>query len=263
MGIIEIINNICNNSIITMAISIVGIVLTVYFSIRINHKKIRYLVAREGDKYIVAFWNACNRTVFCEDLYYFYAYGNIECQCENLISSDPDVMLDISLGKDEIVGNVHARKIRFSFDFLNKRNGYIVDIYNKQKDDYFPAKFMMRGRIRGEGKKSIRCHKFLYEGKGSTFKNNKNKIADRVLFVFLIFSVISYLALGIYGIFQNTPSREEIEVIFSIFIYLIGIVFLGVICYTFYIRSMPYKLRREYKKYVNKKNYKEVRVEII
>lgn len=263
MGIIEIINNICDNSTIAMAISIVGIVLTVYFSIKINHKKIRYLVACEGDKYIVAFWNACNRTVFCEDLYYFYAYGNIECQCKTLTFSDPDVMLDISLGKDELVGNVHARKIRFSFDFLNKRNGYIVDIYNKQKDDYVPAKFVMRGRIRGERKSSIRCHKYLYEGQRSTIKNSNKRALDRISFVIFIISVIFNLTLGIYDFLLGISYGDEMKVIFSIFICLVCIVSLGIIGYTLYINSMPYKLRREYKKYVNKKNYKEVRVEII
>ena len=149
MGIIEFIKNICSNSIITMTISIFSIVLTVYFSIKVNHKKIRYLVACKGNKYIVAFWNACNRTVFCEDLYYFYAYGNVECQCKKLSSSDPDVKLNISLGEDKIVGNAHTRKISFLFDFLNKRNGYIVGINNKQKDDYVPARFVVHGRIRG------------------------------------------------------------------------------------------------------------------
>jgi len=259
MEIIEFINDIFNNSIISMAVSVVGVILTIYFSIKVNHKRINYSVCRKGNKYILAFWNTSNRTIFGEDLYYFYAYGNVECECKTLFNSDTEVMLNISLGDDQIVGNRHVSKISFNFDFLNKRNGYIVGVFNKQKDNYIPAKFKVYGRIRGENKNSICPNMHLYEGENSTIINNNIKILSTVSIGFAILSLLYHFLTGVYVLSQSIVDGDEIQLILSIFICTMSFVSLSVISYTVYNRSMPYKLKRIYNKYLRENDFDEVK----
>lgn len=230
-------------------LSIISILVSIYYAKKIDHKKIRFVVATNGEKYIIAFWNACNQVIYKEDLYEFFFLGNVNCKIETLFSSDKDIPLEIVKGQDEIYNTRHQRKCSISFDFLNRRNGYIFKIINLQPKNYYLGKFTIKGRIRGENKSSIKYYKKLQKLSIRTMK-------DQYVSIFLtsmsFFIVLAILVSQIYIILINGISAIRIINIFISFLGLYGLIY-----YSF-SKAMPFHLRKEYKSFVKKNHCKEI-----
>lgn len=136
---------------------------TVYFSVRVRHKKIRYkcLKKEDGDEYAIVFWNACSQPIFREDLYYFYALVNTCCINKQIYPVETDIPLEIDYEEDKIDSfkgqrfNRHTKRMNISFDFLPTNQGYILCIDNIQEKEYLPARLKLCGRLRGEKEKSV------------------------------------------------------------------------------------------------------------
>ena len=136
---------------------------TVYFSVRVRHKKIRYtcLKKNDSDEYAIVFWNACSQPIFREDLYYFFALVNTCCTDKQSYPLETDIPLEICFEEDKIDSfkgqrfNRHTNRLNISFEFLPTNQGYMLWADNIQDKEYLPARLKICGRLRGEKEKSV------------------------------------------------------------------------------------------------------------
>ena len=144
-------------------VTYLSLAVTVYFSVRVRHKKIRYtcLKKKDSNEYAIVFWNACSQPIFREDIYYFYALVNTFCTDKQSYPVKTDIPLEIRFEEDKIDSfkgqrfNRHTRRMNMSFDFLPTNQGYILCIDNIQDKGYLPARLKLCGRLRGEKEKSV------------------------------------------------------------------------------------------------------------
>lgn len=122
--------------------------LSIYYVKKDNYKKIKYRIAKKDDKYLVVIWNASLTTIYKEDLYFLYLLVNTEAKYDCLYKTDKDVPLIFKKGKDHVMLQKHRCKLNLAFNFLNSRNGYLMEINNIQKSGYLPGKLGIKGRIR-------------------------------------------------------------------------------------------------------------------
>lgn len=95
---------------------------------------------------------------------------------------------------------------------------------------------------------------------GCDAKRNYNiKILSTVSIGFAILSLLYHFLTGVYVLPQSIVDGDEIQLILSIFICTMSFVSLSVISYTVYNRSMPYKLKRIYNKYLTENDFDEVK----
>lgn len=236
------------------ALSIIGIFVSVYYAKKVQHKKIKYSVAKKDNEYILVFWNACNHSIFKEDMYSFVLYGDKESECRVEYSNEKEIPLEMSAENDEVVlGCVHKKTIHFSFDFLNKRRGYIVHINNKQESGYVPGKLALYGRIRGESERSIQCYKKLYSGINANTREMKDRGAMMVMNIITIFaSISSAVVTGMELLRGINTYNMVLGLIISI------VTFWGV-GYFIYINSIPFKLNYTYQKFLREKGFREIK----
>lgn len=251
-------NNILN------IVAYLGIFLTIYFSVRVRHKKIKYVVAKKEDEYVIVFWNSCSQSIFREDLFAFCLFANIDCICKTIYSTDSMVPLELSIGENgllyddqlQIRFNSLVKRIDLSFDFLNKRKGYILHIKNKPKSSYPSTKFAIYGRIRGESKDSIQYLKQMERYDTIGLKNIK-KIALLIVNILFFTIFIMYILAGLIQTFDgirlndNTMIYNGLSVTVAFTIAFYAKVHFG------YINRIPYDLNRKYKHFL-RLNYKEV-----
>lgn len=235
-------------------LSIIGIFVSIYYAKKVQHKKIKYAVAKKDNEYIIAFWNACNHSIFKEDMYDFTLYGDTESEYKMEYSNEKEIPLELLVKNDDIILRcVHKKAIRISFDFLNKRKGYIVYINNRQKSGYVSGKLAMYGRVRGESEKSVQCYKKLYSGSNASIKEAKDQ--SGMVFMNIISVLISFILV-------LTTGWELIQgvITYSVVLVLtIAIVTFGGVCYFAYMNSIPLKLNKEYQYFLNKKGYREIK----
>lgn len=248
---------ICSNEWVLTGATYVGIILTIYSLINRKRKKIKYVVARNSSSYIIALWNACNQTIFREDISYFYAYGNVNCKCDVIHVSDPDIPLEFTIGEDSLqydpVSNIrfnrHVRKIVFSFDFLPVRKGYIVHIDNRQKEGYHIASLIIRGRIRGERYGSI--HAAMDCIGGRAVYRRITYIAIGTSIIILIISMILEFCTGIY-------IHDDVMWLNALLAFFLFSLPFSLVCYLCYISSMPFIIFCKYYKYIKKFGYEDI-----
>lgn len=218
-------------------IAYLSLAATVYFSVRVRHKKIRYMCLKnyESNEYAIVFWNACSQPIFREDLYYFYALVNTCCTVKKSYPVETDIPLEINFGDDNIDSfkgkkfNRHTRRMKMSFDFLPTNQGYILCIDNIQDNEYLPARLTVYGRLRGEKEKS-----FDRVDSSSHFKT--------MLYQFFILE--SILTVGISTFATNTISTA-VTYIFDVVVLLFSLVMARFL----YFYLMPKTLRKIVKKY--------------
>ena len=99
MSIIERLTSIFLDDITLAVLSYIGLIL----SIKVNHKKIKYVVATKNDEYIIAFWNSCRQTIFSEDIFKFSIFAKSNSICETVYSTDPAVKPYFSISERPVV----------------------------------------------------------------------------------------------------------------------------------------------------------------
>lgn len=247
----------CSNKWVLAGVTYIGVFLTIYFSMHKKHKKMKFAVARNHSNYVIALWNAGNQTIYCEDISYLYAYGNVNCKCDVVHTTDPDIPLEYTIGEDVIPYdqesntrfNRHVKKIDFSFDFLPARHGYIVHIDNSQKAEYLSASLLLKGRIRGEKKSSI---------VGDLNCIGLKAIAKIIIYSIIGISLFSGLILAILVLCGAISERNEKMLFDCLFTTLIFLFPFLLVCYMCYLKSMPFDIFRKYRKYVRKYRYQDI-----
>lgn len=234
-------------------LSIIGICVSIYYAKKVNHKKIKYLVAKKDKEYIFMFWNACNQAIFCEDLFAFSMYSGAQSKYKCLYSNEKDIPLKFVEGNDEVIKGKHRRKVDCVFDFLNKGKGYMVCISNEQKDDYLPVKFGVYGRIRGEDEKSVQYHLKIYSKLNANIKFQKDRVATVLFTVTWLIGALVGINIELIGLYQNGLAFDRVILIFIFVITIIRV------CCFVYRNIIPLDLRKQYKKYKDKENFFEVR----
>ena len=220
---------------------------TVYFSLRLRHKKIRYtcLHKNSSDEYAIVFWNSCSLPIYREDLYYFFVSVNTCCTDIIRYPIDPQIPLEITYG-DIIIDsfrekslNNPTRRMNVSFDFLPTRQGCIIELNNKQYEKYYRAELKLFGRLRGENEKSVESENHLLPSKLSEVMS-------------VIFSCIASL-LTIYGAVENKVDLTS----FAYFSITIAVLLMFVMGRYIYYNSMPGALSKIVKEY-KKKSFTEM-----
>ena len=161
---------------IIASIAYAGLFLTIYYANRVQHKSIRYLAAKKNDEFIILFWNSCKKPIMREDMFFFNIYSNRNTECNSVFASDSDIPLIVQASdffvtnkkEYDILLSAKTRRLACSFDFLNKREGYILRLIQNEiqsaDESGAPVKkpgsttliIRIKGRIRGESKKSIK-----------------------------------------------------------------------------------------------------------
>lgn len=230
-----------------------GVFLTTYYSIRVRHKKIKYIIMRKGEKYLVAFWNACSQTIFREDIHHLYCVVNVNCLKTYAYSTDPDINLEFELGEDFIdsyrgkLFNRHTRRMELKPDFIRPKSGILVELDNQQKNGYLFANLLLFGRIRGEKQSSVH---WITPLDISIVKNPKELF--RIFFSVILFAVsVVPLLLVFFGVpdllMKNLAEHFGITALFlSVFSLLIGLT-----GYNIYINSAPKDIKRKIHEYKN------------
>lgn len=252
---------ICSNQWVLSGVTYIGLILTIYFSVYRKHKKIKFVVARNGSNYIIALWNARDQTIFREDVSYFYAYGNVNCNCDIVHMNDPEIPLEFKVGEESIqlnpVNNIrfnrHVKKIDFSFDFLPKRKGYIIHIDNKQKEGYHISSLLIKGRIRGERCGSIHGDTYCI-GKRAVFRTVTYTMIGTGLFL-LIIGVILQISTGIY-------MHDDVMWLNGLFGLILFSLPFSLVCYLGYINSIPLDILCKYYKYIRRFGYQDITHEV-
>ena len=230
-------------------LSLISIMVSILFAYKIQHKKILYSVAKKGDEYLVVFWNALGKTIYEEDLYTLFLYGNLNCKCEEKYPKD-EIPLKINIGSHELIGTRQMRRIHLAFDFLYRKKGYIIYIDNQQKEGYLPGKFGLYGRLRGENKKAVRFYKKLYK-KAPEIEAFKETIG------WIVASILAgaFLSYCIYASISCFIQANHILV--GLLLFLFSCLGLATIVYFNYLTMMPHKLKKKFKEYL-KDGYKEI-----
>ena len=128
----------------------ISIFLTIYFGFKVKNKKICFQCLKRKDSCIIAFWNACDTTIFREDIQFLSCKADKSSTVPMFFSTDKDIPLEI----EYVLNNAQTgnnKRINFAFDYLNKREG----IYFVLRGDSVEPIKSFRGRIRGEKKDSV------------------------------------------------------------------------------------------------------------
>lgn len=128
----------------------ISIFLTIYFEFKVKNKKICFQCLNRKDSCIIAFWNACDTTIFREDIQFLSCKADKSSTVPMFFSTDKDIPLEI----EYVLNNAQTgnnKRINFAFDYLNKREG----IYFVLRGDSVEPIKSFRGRIRGEKKDSV------------------------------------------------------------------------------------------------------------
>lgn len=224
--------------------------LSIYYVKKDNYKKIKYRIAKKDDKYLVVIWNASLTTIYKEDLYFLYLLVNTEAKYDCLYKTDKDVPLIFKKGKDHVMLQKHRCKLNLAFNFLNSRNGYLMEINNIQKSTYLPGKLGIKGRIRGQNKSSVVPYFKMFKGLNGGIKASKDRIGKQFINCLLI--IISLLCTFAYGYDVIINGNDHY------FFLSIALILLGVSIYYVYMTSMPYKLKKAYFTKIKKDKYKEI-----
>lgn len=252
------------DSAILNIVTYLGIALTIYFSVRVHHKKIKFVVGRKDDEYVVVFWNSCNQPIFKEDLFAFCLFANADCICKTIYSNDSMIPLELSIKENDLLYDEQlglrfdslVKRIDLSFDFLNKRKGYILHIKNAQKGSRCPAKLAIYGRIRGESNSSIQCLK-------RTDRYDTIRLTDIKKLILLTANILLcatfllYIVAGLIQVSDGITLNDSIRIYNGLFV---TVVFVTTFCMQVYLWRMnkiPYDLNHVYKQYFSL-NYKEV-----
>lgn len=226
----------------------IGVFLTVYYSIRVQHKKIKYIIMRKNEKYVIAFWNACSQAIFKEDFFYLYCLVNVECRKIRCFSTDPDIELALDLGEDIVDSyrgkkfNKHTRRMNLVPDFINPKNGLMIEMDNHQKSGYSSAKLLLFGRIRGEKETAV-CPPETLDF--ITFKQPLEIVSRLLALVSLIGTAITFVIPFVVGgdiLTNRSASVALLIVTFSLAF--------GLTIYNIYLNSAPKALMKEIDKYV-------------
>lgn len=236
-----------------------GIFLTIYYSIHIRHKKIKYIILQNSNKYVVAFWNASSQAIFKEDIHHLYCLVNVDCKKSHIYSTDPDVTLSLDMGDDILdtyrgqTFNRHTRRMDIRPDFLNPKSGFLVELDNRQNEKYVPANFVLFGRIRGEKESSVHKSTPL----DISLIRNPKELMELFLFLysFATFSVFVILvSLGQEHLLTaDIVEHFEISVLYMT-VFSLATAFAG---YNTYVNSAPKEIRRRLRKYKNN-DYHEI-----
>ena len=221
-------------------ISIAGIILSVYFGLRVTHKKIRYCALRKKYKdsytYIIALWNASARTIDIQDISYLWLHCDEDAKIKVVYSSDDESLLDIRK-------TPHLKKdYRLFIDFMLKGQGYLIRIdenikvNEKTKKKRIEPVYLV-GRLRAEIKKSMEDSMDASYRKTSLF-------AVLGLFLAIVFTLWDYIT-GIKSLMHNLVIISfDICALISIGYYVLK-------------RFIPKKIGKVYKTYI-KDGYTEV-----
>ena len=136
-------------------IAYISLLVTVYFSAKIRHKKIFYRIMKKDNSCIIFFWNPCFYSIQKEDIYYFYCLISEGSTISMYYATDKEIPLlfkDV-LSSPENDSNNRARKmhrINILFDFMNHEQGYYLKIDKTNNTNYLPLNVEIHGRIKGE-----------------------------------------------------------------------------------------------------------------
>ncbi len=234
-------------------VTYLSLAVTVYFSVRVRHKKIRYtcLNRKGSSEYVIVFWNACSQPIFRQDLYYFYALVNTCCTDKQTYPVETDIPLEIRFGEDTIdcfkgqKFNRHTKRMNMSFDFLPTKQGYIIYIDNIQDKKYLPAKVKICGRLRGEKEESVEKSKI-------DLSSNLLMIIQTFISTFSLFSSVLSLLSIINANIYISASFTYFSITITLFLaFLIG--------RYFYYYFMPGSLRKRVKEYM-RQSFTEVEI---
>ena len=224
-----------------------SLAVTIYFSIRLRHKKIRYTCLHKdsSDEYAIVFWNSCSLPIYREDLYYFFVSVNTCCTDIIRYPKHSKIPLEISYG-DVIIDsfrpstfNYPTRRMKLSFDYLPTKQGYIIEINNKQYEKYHHADLRLYGRLRGESEKSVEIENHFLPSKPRD----------------VVTAILSCISLLI-TIYSGVSNKVDLPT-FAYFSITVAVLLVFVMGRYIYYNSMPSALSEIVKEY-KKKSFTEM-----
>ncbi len=136
-----------------------GLFLTIYYEYKKKHKRIKYKKIQTVDRCILCFWNAGNDIISSDDIGYLalqhYPVDSVEVKQDMRLNYD----IPLKIEKSKVVkwliestdNNITLQHTELNFPFLNKRDGYILYIYNLNSESLVES-LRLVGRLKGETK---------------------------------------------------------------------------------------------------------------
>lgn len=238
-------------------ISYLGLILTIYYSLKQPHKSIRYAVAQKDGEYIIAFWNSCNRPIFKEDVFAFCVFVDGYFMWRKVYQDRYEAPFELipNIGFLSYDEQLDAKfdppviRIDLSFDFLNRRRGYIVSIKSDPQSAQPFTTLSIYGKLRGEPPTSVnrRNHPLYLSWSGNLtgfFSELLPTVFGTFYGLFIIYS--SVIASRDTGVWAGT--------IFLLFALIMVIERLS----SLRTNKMPFRLRRTYRRFL-RSDFKEIR----
>ncbi|MBD5154328.1 MAG: hypothetical protein HDT15_04435 [Oscillibacter sp.] len=238
-------------------ISYLGIILTIYYSLRSPRKSIRYAVAQKGNEYVIAFWNSCRRPIFKEDVFALCLFVDGYFECRKVFQDNYEAPFELSVSESYILYDKQLDaefdspvfRIDLSFDFLNKRRGYIVLVSSDQKSAYPFTTLSIYGKLRGEPPTSVlRVKRNFPLDWFESFQFLFSELFRTVLFVFSC-SLIIYS-----GIVTSRHTETWIGTILLILFLILTFIEAS----SLRSSKMPFRMRSIYKRFLHS-DFKEIR----
>ena len=247
-NLIETLREFMTNNVIQSALCIIGTVCGIISIIQAMkcRKRIRYTVARKGDKYVLCFWNASTVTVFKDDVYNFYALVNNEARYSLLYCTDVDLLFNCKLSEELYTSDPRTNKVfsplfrtlDFVFDFLPTRSGCIIEVDNFSSLT-MTHKFVINGRINGGESSSVST----YRWKNTKSMSSHQKIGAVTFDVFKYLMYFLSVAMFIEILLKNQGNSMIACVVLA------GLLFAGMVhCRKMMVICMPLKLRQQFRR---------------
>lgn len=238
-------------------ISYLGIILTIYYSVRAPHKRMRYAVAQKGNEYVIAFWNSCSRPIFKEDIFALCLFTDGFCTYRKVYQDGYEAPFDLSSGSGfisydeqlDVEFDYPVIRRDLSFDFLNRRRGYIVLVSSDRNSTLPFTTLSIYGKLRGEPPTSvIRMNlKFPLDW----FESFKSLFGR-------LFRIILYVVGCSLQIYSGIIESNHTETWTGMFFLILYLIMIFAEASSLYANRMPLRMRRIYKKFL-RSDFREIR----